>query len=714
MTFNEMIQQIAEELTVKEEQVVTTVELLDDDKTIPFISRYRKEQTGALNEIQIRSIAEKIDYLRRLQTRREEVLSTIEEQGKLTEELSASINTAATFQAVEDLYLPYKKRKKTRADKAREKGLEPLSQWLKETRERNDEQIAIYVDEEIGVLTPEEALNGALDIIREEVANTPAIRDMLRTYLRANAFLISDQAYAPDPRGVYKDFYEFKRKLKEIPQYRILAIDRAEKDEVVKVKLDLNTHPAPHIINMMEFSKDLAYFEEIARIVEDAYKTLLFPSIEREIRHEFTQDAQKRAIEVFAKNLRNLMLTPPIKNKRVLGLDPGFRTGCKCAVVDENGIYKENTNIYPHPPHKAVRESEETLLDLIRRYKIDIISIGNGTASRETEAFVATMLEKNPKIKASYIIVSEAGASVYSASQNAIDEFPDLDVTTRGAVSIARRVQDPMAELVKIPPESIGVGMYQHDLNKKDLSGSLQIEVESVVNFVGVDLNSASPFLLQYISGLNKKTAWNILDYKSENGPFKSRKELKKVKGIGPKAYEQAAGFCRVPESENPLDNTVVHPEKYVATEQILQSFSFTIDDYKTQKDTVKKTLKGVNIKTLSEKLSMNPITCEDIIKALTTDYIDPRDSYPQPILKTDVKKLEDLSIGMQLQGTVRNVVDFGAFVDIGVKVDGLIHKSKFGKHNVDPLEEVYVGQIVNVEILKVDQERDRISLKKS
>ena len=713
MTFNEMIKQIAKELEVKEEQVLTTVELLDDDKTIPFISRYRKEQTGALNEIQIRLIAEKTDYLRRLQTRREEILSTIDEQGKLTEELSASINEAETFQAVEDLYLPYKKRKKTRADKAREKGLEPLSEWLKETKERNDEQVASYVVEEKGVLTPEEAINGALDIIREEVANTPAIRDMLRTYLRSNAYLTCDQAYGPDPKGIYKDFYEFKRKLKEIPQYRILAIDRAEKDEVVKVKLDLNTHPILHIINMMDFSKNLAYYEEIAQIVEDAYKTLLFPSIEREIRNEFTQEAQNRAIEVFAKNLRNLMLTPPIKNKRVLGLDPGFRTGCKCAVVDENGIYKENSVIYPHPPHKAVKESEETILDLINRNDIDIISIGNGTASRETEAFVATMLEKNPKVNVSYIIVSEAGASVYSASQNAIDEFPQLDVTTRGAISIARRVQDPMAELVKIPPESIGVGMYQHDLNKKDLSQSLQIEVESVVNFVGVDLNSASPFLLQYISGLNKKTAWNILDYKSENGPFKSRKELKKVKGIGPKAYEQAAGFCRVPESKNPLDNTVVHPEKYEATEKILQTFSFTIDDYQTQKDTVKKALKGANIKTLSEELSMNPITCEDIIKALTTDYIDPRDSYPQPILKTDVKKLEDLSIGMQLQGTVRNVVDFGAFVDIGVKVDGLIHKSKFGKHNADPLEEVYVGEIVNVEIIKVDQERERISLKK-
>ncbi|MFW6263472.1 MAG: Tex-like N-terminal domain-containing protein [Thermotogota bacterium] len=713
MTFNKMIQQIAQELAVKEEQVLTTVELLDDDKTIPFISRYRKEQTGALNEIQIRSIAEKIDYLRRLQTRREEILSTIEAQGKLTEELSTSINAAATFQAVEDLYLPYKKRKKTRADKAREKGLEPLSEWLKETKERNDEKVTSFVDKEKGVLTAEEALNGALDIIREEVANTPAIRDMLRTYLRSNAYLICDQAYGPDPKGIYKDFYEFKRKLKEIPQYRILAIDRAEKDEVVKVKLDLNTHPVTHIINMMGFSKHLAYYEEIAHIVEDAYKTLLFPSIEREIRHEFTEEAQKRAIEVFAKNLRNLMLTPPIKNKRVLGLDPGFRTGCKCAVVDENGIYKENTAIYPHPPHNAVKESEATILDLINRYDIDIISIGNGTASRETEAFIANMLEKNPKLKTSYIIVSEAGASVYSASQNAIDEFPDLDVTTRGAISIARRVQDPMAELVKIPPESIGVGMYQHDLNKKDLSGSLQIEVESVVNFVGVDLNSASPFLLQYISGLNKKTAWNVLDYKSENGAFKSRKALKKVKGIGPKAYEQAAGFCRVPESENPLDNTIVHPEKYDATEQILQSVSLTIDDYKTQKEGVKKSLKEVNIQSLSEKLSLNPITCEDIIKALTTDYIDPRDSYPQPILKTDVKKLEDLSLGMQLQGTVRNVVDFGAFVDIGVKVDGLIHKSKFGKHNADPLEEVYVGEIVNVEIIKVDQNRDRISLKR-
>ena len=713
MTFDEMIQQIAQELVVKEEQVLTTVELLDDDKTIPFISRYRKEQTGALNEIQIRSIAEKIDYLRRLQTRREEVLSAIAEQEKLTDELSAALNTAATFQAVEDLYLPYKKRKKTRADKAREMGLEPLSEWLQETKQRNEEQIASFVDEEKGVMTPEEALNGALDIIREAVANTPAVRDMLRTYLRANAFLICEQAYGPDPKGVYKDFYAFKHKLNQIPQYRILAIDRAEKDEVVKVKLDLTSHPVVHIINMMNFSKTLAYYEEIAHIVEDAYKTLLFPSIEREIRSEFTQEAQNRAIEVFAKNLRNLMLTPPIKNKRVLGLDPGFRTGCKCAVVDENGIYLENTAIYPHPPHNAVKESEATVLDLIKRHHIDLMSIGNGTASRETEAFVAAMLEKNKAIKASYIIVSEAGASVYSASQNAIDEFPQLDVTTRGAISIARRVQDPMAELVKIPPESIGVGMYQHDLNKKDLSQALQIEVESVVNFVGVDLNSASAFLLQYISGLNKKTAWNILEYKAQNGPFKSRTELKKVKGIGPKAYEQAAGFCRVPESKNPLDNTVVHPEKYDATAQILQAFSWTIDDYKNQTASVKQSLKGADVQGLAEKLSMNPITCEDILKALTTDYIDPRDSYPQPILKTDVKKMEDLSVGMRLQGTVRNVVDFGAFVDIGVKVDGLIHKSQFGKPHADPLEEVYVGQIVNVIIIQVDADRDRISLKK-
>jgi len=711
LTYNEMIELIASELEVKNEQVEKTVELLDDDKTIPFISRYRKEQTGALNEIQIRKIAERIDYLRRLQTRREEITHSIDEQGKLTEELILKIAAADTFQAVEDIYLPYKKRKKTRADKARERGLEPLSTWLRETFKRDDAFVDSFVNEELEVPSAEEALKGALDIIREEVANTAEIRDMLRTNLRNNAMLISEQAYGPDPKGIYRDFYEFKRKLNEIPLYRILALDRAEAEEVVKIKLDMKYHPLSHIMNMMDFSPVLAYHDELQEAVEDAYKTLLFPSIEREIRKEFTEQAQNRAIVVFARNLRSMMLTAPIKNKRILGFDPGFRTGCKCAVVDENGIYKEYDAVFPHPPQNAVAASEKTLLRLIGKYDIDIVSIGNGTASRESEAFMASLLERHPELNTSYIIVSEAGASVYSASQNAIDEFPALDVTTRGAISIARRVQDPLAELVKIPPESIGVGMYQHDLNRKELSGTLEREVESVVNFVGVDLNSSSPFLLQYISGLNKKTAWNVMAYKEENGPFKSRAELKKVKGVGPKAYEQAAGFCRVPESKNPLDNTIVHPERYGESEEILKDSGFTLKDLKTNREAVKKALKAKNIGKLAEKLGLNPITVEDIIKALVTDYLDPRDSYPQPILKKDVKKIDDLTEGMMMQGTVRNVVDFGAFVDIGIKVDGLIHRSKFGKRDADPLEEVFVGQIVNTQIIKVDKERGRIAL---
>jgi uncharacterized protein len=534
---------------------------------------------------------------------------------------------------------------------------------------------------------------------------------MLRTNLRSHAMLVSEQAYAPDSKGIYRDFYDFKRKLNEIPLYRILALDRAESEEVVKIKLDLKYLPIKHIMNMLELKSVLAYHDEIEEIVQDAYKTLLFPSIEREIRKEFTHQAQNRAIDVFARNLRSMMLTAPIKNKKILGLDPGFRSGCKCAVVDENGIYKEYDAIFPHPPQKAVKAAEDTVLRFIKKYDIDIVSIGNGTASRESEAFIATLLEKNPELHTSYIIVSEAGASVYSASQNAIDEFPNLDVTTRGAISIARRVQDPLAELVKIPPESIGVGMYQHDLNKKDLNATLGIEVESVVNFVGVDLNSSSPFLLQYISGLNKKTAWNVLTYKEENGPFKSRAELKKVKGIGPKAYEQASGFCRVPESKNPLDNTIVHPERYADSGEILKESGFTLKDLRENKEAVKKVLKSKDVEKLAEKLNMNSITVDDIIKALVTDYLDPRDSYPQPLLKKDVKKIDDLTEGMRVQGTVRNVVDFGAFVDIGVKEDGLIHKSKFGKKDADPLEEVFVGQIVNMEIIKVDKERGRISL---
>ena len=710
MTYQEMIARIAGELNVKEKQVRSAVELLDDDKTIPFISRYRKEQTGALDEIQIREIADRIKYLRRLQERKEEVLSIIDEQGKLTGELKKNLEEAQTLQRVEDLYLPYKKRKKTRADKAREKDLEPLGDWLQKTLEKDAAYVSSFVEPEKGVETPEEALSGALDIIREEIANTPKIREMLRNNLRQQADIITDQAYGPDPDGLYKDFYTYRRRVGEIPLYRILAINRAEKEEVITVKLDMKHHPIKHIMNMAGLKTKLGYYEELKATVEDSYKTLLFPSVEREVRKEITTRAQERAIKVFARNLRSLMLTPPIKNKRVLGIDPGFRTGCKCAVVDENGIYRDHGTIYPHPPHNAAQESEETVLRFVEMYDIDIISIGNGTASRETESFVARLLEKNKELNTSYIIVSEAGASVYSASENAIAEFPSLDVTTRGAISIARRVQDPMAELVKIPPESIGVGMYQHDLNRKDLNHALEREVESAVNFVGVDINSASPFLLQYISGLNKKTAWNILDYKKETGIFKSRAGIKKVKGIGPKAFEQAAGFCRVPESKNPLDNTIIHPEKYPGTKRVLEHLDLSLERLREDRGVMAAALREADPSKLAQELDMNRITVEDIIRALTTPYIDPRESFPQPILKKDVKKIEDLKEGMRLQGTVRNVVDFGAFVDIGVKRDGLIHKSKFPR-NTDPLEETYVGSIVNVCILSVDVKRGRISL---
>ena len=711
MDFSQMVATIALDLQLDPSRVKSAILLLDDEKTIPFIARYRKELTGSLDETQLRQIAEKIAYLRRLQSRKEEVLRIIGEQEKLTDSLQEEILSASTLQQVEDLYLPFKKRKKTRADIAREKGLEPLFEFLRTATHPDPKTVATFLDPEKGIADEKSAIGMALDILREAVTLDIRVREMLRQALRKRGRIECEQDFGPDPRGVFKDLYELVQPVSRLQPHRILAINRGESEGVLKVKLSLEQAPLDQIHSLLSITRKLAYFEQLAQAIQDGYSSLLFPSIEREIRNELTSSALERAMQVFASNLKDLMLTPPLRGKTILGLDPGFRTGCKCAVVDHMGFYKTHATIYPHPPHSAVKESENLLQGLVDQYGVHIIAIGNGTASRETEAFVAQWLQKRKSSSLSFIIVSEAGASVYSASQNAIDEFPDLDVTTRGAISIARRVQDPLAELVKIPPESIGVGMYQHDLPEKELQKTLAREVESVVNFVGVDLNGASPFLLQYISGLNKKTAWAIDAWKKENGPFQNRMQLKQVKGIGPKAFEQAAGFCRVPGSSHPLDNTIIHPESYQACADILEHLGLSIEGFSTDRASFTQKLKQHEPQTVAHELSRNPVTVKDIFDALLAPYLDPREAFPQPLLKTDVRHMEDLKPGMVLQGTVRNVVDFGAFVDIGVKVDGLVHRSKLGIKGASPLEVLRVGQIVEVKILGVDLTRQRINL---
>ncbi|MGJ0847274.1 Tex family protein [Tissierella praeacuta] len=693
----DILKALIDEFKLKPYQVKNTVELLDEGNTIPFIARYRKEQTGELQDIVIRELSNRLTYLRNLETRKEEVIRLIDEQGKLTEELKKEIIESETLQRIDDLYRPFRPKRRTRATIAKEKGLEPLAEIIIDQsldKEEFRNKVISFIDEEKGVNNEEEALAGAMDIIAEIVSDDADNRDMIKKIINDKGVLVVE-GVDKEEKTVYEMYYDYKESVKSIANHRILAINRGEKDKKLKVTLNIDDVDIIELLGtrlIKDKSKDTALY--IEKAIDDGYKRLLFPSIEREIRNNLTERAEEEAIKVFAINLKPLLMQPPIKGKTVMAIDPGFRTGCKVAVVDETGKMMEFTTVYPTEPQNKVKETIVKLKELINKFNVDIIAIGNGTASRETEMVVAEMLGEIDR-EVSYIIVSEAGASIYSASEVGIKEFPDLDVSIRGAVSIGRRLQDPMAELVKIEPRHIGVGQYQHDLNQGKLDEALTGVVENCVNSVGVDLNTASPSLLKYVAGISTRVANNLVNHREEKGKFRNRKELLKVKGLGEKTFIQCAGFLRIPEGDNPLDNTGVHPESYEVAEKLLKI------DYS----------KG-EIEKISEELNIGIPTLEDIIRELEKPGRDPRDEMPKPILRQDVLKIEDLKKDMVLNGTVRNVVDFGAFIDIGVKEDGLVHISQLSNRYIKhPKEVVKVGDIVKVRIMEVDMERGRIAL---
>lgn len=708
-------QKLAQELDVKLWQVEAAVGLIDEGNTIPFISRYRKEVTGSLNDEQLRKLHERLQYLRNLEEKKEQVLSSIEEQGKLTEELRAQILAAETLVVVEDLYRPYRPKRRTRATIAKEKGLEPLANLILLQKLENplEEVAAEYVDEEKEVNTAEDAIAGAMDIIAEMISDEADYRIALRDMIQKQGKIVS-VAKDAEEQSVYEMYYDFEEPIKKLAGHRILALNRGEKEKFLTVKIDVEEEKVLGYLERQVLISDNAYTTPVLKeTVADSYKRLIFPSIEREIRNDLTEKAEDGAIEVFGKNLTQLLMQPPISGQVVLGWDPAFRTGCKLAVVDATGKVLDTTVIYPTAPTtpQKIAAAKETLKKLIRKYGITLFSVGNGTASRESEQIIVELLKEIPE-NVQYIITNEAGASVYSASKLATEEFPNFDVGQRSAASIARRLQDPLAELVKIDPKSIGVGQYQHDMNQKKLSDALSGVVEDCVNKVGVDLNTASAPLLSYISGVSSTIAKNIVVYREENGSFKDRKELLKVAKLGPKAYEQCAGFMRISGGKNPLDGTSVHPESYEAAEKLLAIQGFTAEDIAGGK------LKGLSqsikdYKKLAEELGVGEITLRDIVSELEKPARDPRDEMPKPILRTDVLEMKDLTEGMILKGTVRNVIDFGVFVDIGVHQDGLVHISqltdkKFVKH---PLEVVSVGDVVEVKVMSVDLQKKRIQL---
>ncbi|MFR8627479.1 MAG: Tex family protein [Dorea formicigenerans] len=708
-------QKITEELGVKLWQVEAAVKLIDEGNTIPFIARYRKEATGTLDDEQLRKLYERLVYLRNLEEKKEQVLASIEEQGKLTEELKKQILEAQTQVVVEDLYRPYRPKRRTRATIAKEKGLEPLSTliMLQKTKESLEEVAKQYINEEKGVANVQEALEGARDIIAENISDEADYRSWIRKQTMQKGHIISS-AKDEKAESVYENYYEFDEPVNRLAGYRTLALNRGEKEKFLTVKIEA---PQEDILRYLEkkiiHGENLSTTQILKEAIEDSYKRLIAPTIEREIRGELTEKAEDGAIEVFGKNLEQLLMQPPIVGHTVLGWDPAFRTGCKLAVVDPTGKVVDTTVIYPTAPTtpQKIQAAKDTLKKLIAKYNISLISVGNGTASRESEMIIVDLLKEIPQ-KVQYIIVNEAGASVYSASKLATEEFPNFDVGQRSAASIARRLQDPLAELVKIDPKSIGVGQYQHDMNQKKLNDTLSGVVESCVNRVGVDLNTASAPLLSYISGITSAIAKNIVAYREEQGRFETRKQLLKVAKLGPKAFEQCAGFLRIQNGKNPLDTTSVHPESYEAAEKLLKKQGFTTEDICAGK------LAGLSLtikdyKKLAEELEIGEITLRDIVKELEKPGRDPRDEMPKPILRTDVLEMKDLKEGMILKGTVRNVIDFGAFVDIGVHQDGLVHISqmtnkKFIKH---PLEVVSVGDIVDVKVMSVDLKKKRIQL---
>ncbi len=694
----DIIKEIAKSLNLKEKNVENAVKLLDEGNTIPFIARYRKELTGEMTDIKLRELDEKLTYLRNLEKRKEDVIRLIDEQGKLTDELKIEIEKADNLQRIEDLYRPFKPKRRTKATIAREKGLSELAEVISKNQIKDEELLKFaetFLNIENGVNTIVDAFEGAKDIIAEDISDDANFRAKIKDYLYKHGIVVV-KAIDENLDSVYEMYYDYKEPIKSIANHRILAINRGENKKALKVSIEVADYDLTTLIKeQILYNNNTISDNLLKEAIEDSFKRLLFPSIEREIRSELTQRAEEEAIKVFALNLEPLLMQPPIKGKAILAIDPGFRTGLKVVVLDETGKLLSHTNIFPVEPHNKVEESEKILLDLVNKYNVEIIAIGNGTASRETESFVVEFMKKYNLSQLSYIIVSEAGASIYSASEIGQKEFPDKDVTVRGAVSIGRRVLDPLAELVKIEPKHIGVGQYQHDLNQKRLDEVLSNVVEDCVNRVGVNLNTASISLLKYVSGINAKLAENIVSYREENGKFTSREELLKVKGMGEKTFKQCAGFLRIPESDNILDNTSVHPESYDIAHKLIDL------DYKSR-----------DIDELVRELNIGKPTLVDIIKELDKPGRDLREDRPKPVLRSDVLKIEDLKIGMELFGTVRNVVDFGAFVDIGVKEDGLVHISEISEKYIrHPKEMLKVGDIVKVRILNIDFNKGRIAL---
>ena len=702
---------LVEEFKLKPFQVENAIKLIDEENTIPFIARYRKEATGELSDEQLRDLFERLTYLRNLEKRKEEVIRLIDEQGKLTEELQNTIVSALTMTEVEDLYRPFKQKKKTRATIAKAKGLEPLANIIFEQKDKRDinEIAKEFIDEEKDVKTVEEAINGAKDIIAEMISDVAEFRKDIRKIIYDKGVIATKAS--KDEKSVYEMYYDYNEAVKKIPSHRILAINRGEKEDFLKVKIEETDDAILDYLNGKNLVPDGSYKEIMLETIEDAYKRLIKPSVENEVRNELTDMAEEQAIKVFGQNAKKLLLQAPLKNLIVMGFDPAYRTGCKIAVIDDTGKLLATTTVYPTEPQNDTEGAKKKLLELINKYNINMIAIGNGTASRESEMFVADMI-KEVKHDIHYAIVSEAGASVYSASKLATEEYPDINVSLRGAISIARRLQDPLAELVKIDPKSIGVGQYQHDVNQNKLDESLTGVVEDAVNSVGVDLNTATPSLLKYVSGVSKTIANNIVKYRDENGKIKERKELLKVSKLGPAAFTQCAGFLRIIDGKNPLDNTSVHPESYDTAEKILASIGFSSKDLKEKLPEVRANLNTVNVSKIANELGVGEPTVKDIIKELQKPGRDPRDDMPKPILRSDVLKMEDLQEGMILTGTVRNVIDFGAFVDIGVKSDGLVHISELSdKYIKNPMDVVSVGDIVKVRVIKVDLERHKVAL---
>lgn len=715
-----IFEQVAKELGLSLVQVTNTMQLLDEGATVPFIARYRKEVTNNLDEIEIGKILETVTYQRNLEKRKEEVIRLIEEQGKLTDEIVKAVALATKLQEVEDIYFPYRKKRKTKADIAKERGLEPLANYILEatSEEAIIKKAEEFLNEE--VTTSEEAVEGAMLILAQNISETPIYREKIREIMLTKGVITTKEtkkARELDAKKVYSDYYQYSEPISKMPSHRILAVNRGENEEILSVSIGFEDDVRARVegIILKDF-KNKNLQETYKKIVVDALDRLILPSIEREVRNILTDKAEEEAIRVFKENLKNLLMQAPLKEKNILALDPGYRTGCKVAVIDKNGFYRENDVFFlvadMHTP-KQLETAEKKIIDYVKKYNIDIIVIGNGTASRETESFVAGVIRKN-NLNTKYLIANEAGASIYSASKIAAEEFPDLDVTVRGAISIGRRVQDPLAELVKIDPKSIGVGMYQHDVNQGKLDESLDAVITYVVNSVGANLNTASWALLSHISGIKKNIAKNIVDYRKENGNFKNRKELLKVKGIGAKAYEQMAGFLVIVDGENVLDNTIIHPESYHIAKELLQKAGLSVEEYGKDLNAARERLKDFNYSNFAKENGYGEETVKDIYEALIRDRRDPRDNFEKPLLKSDILNIENLQPGMEIEGTVRNVVKFGAFIDIGLKNDALLHISEISNKFIDdPSKVLSVGQIVKVRIKDIDKERERVGLTK-